>query len=122
MTITQYLGLGTVSRGRMAILANMNTRVATAPYLHDAHDKEAVIEGINNVREFFSTIQNLTWVSPTANQNTTTFVNSVSPSSFLLPPHGRLLDYTSFFVHADVAARSQQRPALEAQTTGSDPA
>jgi cellobiose dehydrogenase (acceptor) len=77
MTITQYLGTGTTSRGRMAISPNMNTRVLTAPYLREAADKEAVIKGIDYMRGVLSQVQNLTWITPTESQNTTTWVNSV---------------------------------------------
>lgn len=78
MTITQYLGLGTTSRGRIDILPNMNTRVVTAPYLREAADKEAVIQGIEYIRSVLNGVQNLTWITPPLSQNTTAFVNSVS--------------------------------------------
>ncbi|CAO2654539.1 Nn.00g112720.m01.CDS01 [Neocucurbitaria sp. VM-36] len=77
MTITQYLGMGTVSRGRMTIMPNMNTRVSVAPYLRDKNDKEAVIQGIEFVRGVLSQIHNLTWIVPSVNQTTSAFVNSV---------------------------------------------
>jgi cellobiose dehydrogenase (acceptor) len=77
MTITQYLGTGTKSRGRLTILGNLNTQVSTAPYLRDAVDKEAVITGIEYIRGVLSKIEGLTWISPPATQNTTAFVNSV---------------------------------------------
>jgi cellobiose dehydrogenase (acceptor) len=78
MTITQYLGMGTTSRGRMGITPSLTTRVMTPPYLRDPYDKDAVIEGIEYVRGVLSNIQNLTWVVPRANQTTAAFVNSVS--------------------------------------------
>jgi hypothetical protein len=81
MTITQYLGMGTTSRGRMGITPSLNTRVMTPPYLRDQHDKEAVIQGIEYIRGVLSQIQNLTWVEPRVNQTTTAFVNSVSRHS-----------------------------------------
>jgi cellobiose dehydrogenase (acceptor) len=62
MTITQYLGMGTTSRGRMGITPSLNTRVMTPPYLRDQHDKEAVVQGIEYIRGIL----------------TTAFVNSVS--------------------------------------------
>ncbi|KAF1850407.1 GMC oxidoreductase [Cucurbitaria berberidis CBS 394.84] len=83
MTITQYLGMGTLSRGRMTILPNMNTRVSIAPYLRDSHDKEAVVQGIDYIRGVLSQIQNLTWVVPTVNQSTTAFVNSIPATTGL---------------------------------------
>jgi cellobiose dehydrogenase (acceptor) len=78
MTITQYLGTGAKSRGRMTITSALNTRVATSPYLNDAADKAAVIKGIENVQGYFNAIQNLTWVRPSNAQNATAYVNSVS--------------------------------------------
>lgn len=78
MTITQYLGTGATSRGRMTIQSNMNTRVLTPPYLRDRADKEAVIQGIEYMRGVLSKVQNLTWIVPTEGQNTTDFVNLVS--------------------------------------------
>lgn len=77
MTITQYLGTGSVSRGRLDITPQLNTRVITAPYLRNATDKEAVIAGIEHMRGVLSGVANLTWVRPTPEQTTTDFVNSV---------------------------------------------
>jgi cellobiose dehydrogenase (acceptor) len=78
MTITQYLGTGTVSRGRMTITRQLNTIVSTPPYLRDAHDREAVIQGIANLRETLKDVANLTWISPKPNVTTEAFVDSVS--------------------------------------------
>ncbi|KAF2745352.1 GMC oxidoreductase [Sporormia fimetaria CBS 119925] len=77
MTITQYVGTGTQSRGRMTILPTLNTRVSQAPYLRNAGDKEAVIQGIEYIRGVLSNIGNLTWIVPTVNQTTAEFVNLV---------------------------------------------
>jgi cellobiose dehydrogenase (acceptor) len=104
MTITQYLGTGTTSRGRMGITPSLSTRVMTAPYLRDTHDKEAVIQGIEYIRGVLSQVQNLTWVVPTATQNTTAFVNLVSS-----------VQHSVQFSHEDYTHHSRQIPA----TTGS---
>ncbi|KAK3303946.1 cellobiose dehydrogenase [Chaetomium strumarium] len=77
MTITQYLGTGTVSRGRMTITRQLNTIVSTPPYLRDAHDREAVIQGIANLRETLRDVANLTWISPKSNVTTEAFVDSI---------------------------------------------
>lgn len=77
MTITQYVGTGSTSRGRMAITPALTTRVSIAPYLRKAADKEAVVQGIEYIRNVLSQIHNLTWIAPPMNQSTTTFVNSV---------------------------------------------
>lgn len=80
MTITQYLGTGTVSRGRMTITKQLNTVVSTPPYLRDAHDKEAVIQGIDNFRNSLKGVPNLSWISPRSDVSSEQFVNSVSMS------------------------------------------
>ncbi|KAI1129260.1 cellobiose dehydrogenase [Nemania abortiva] len=68
MTITQYLGTGAKSRGRMTITAALNTRVAVSPYLSDPADKAAVITGLENVQKYFAPISNLTWIRPAPEQ------------------------------------------------------
>ncbi len=80
MTVTQYLGTGTLSRGRMTITKQLNTVVSTAPYLRDSHDREAVILGINSLRAALKDVSNLAWISPRADQATEQFVDSVSGS------------------------------------------
>ncbi|KAI1506028.1 cellobiose dehydrogenase [Biscogniauxia marginata] len=77
MTITQYLGTGSQSRGRMTIGKTLNTRVSTAPYLHNDDDRAAVIKGLENVRKYFAPIANLTWVHPASNQTAEQFVDSI---------------------------------------------
>ncbi|ORY00652.1 cellobiose dehydrogenase [Clohesyomyces aquaticus] len=77
MTITQYLGMGTTSRGKMDITPQLNTRVVTAPYLRDAADKEAAIMGFNYIRTVLAKVDKLTWITPTSGQDTTAFVNSI---------------------------------------------
>lgn len=78
MTITQYLGTGAVSRGRMKLSSSLNTVVATAPYLHDDNDKAAVIKGIENLQNSLKGIVNLNWISPGSGQSASQFVSSVS--------------------------------------------
>lgn len=80
MTVTQYLGTGSVSRGRMTITRQLNTIVSTPPYLRDQHDKEAVIQGILNLQESLKGVANLTWITPPSNVTVEAFVNSVSMS------------------------------------------
>jgi cellobiose dehydrogenase (acceptor) len=92
MTITQYLGTGSKSRGRMVITNALNTRVATSPYLNDAADKAAVIKGLENVQKYFQPISNLTWIRPAAGQTAEAYVNSVSHHAFDLFP-SRFCDF-----------------------------
>ncbi len=77
MTMSQYLGRGVVSRGRMTINQLLSTEVSLHPYLHNDFDKEAVIVGIKNIKAALSNIPNLTWIQPTANTTVEDFVNKV---------------------------------------------
>ncbi|ERS96200.1 hypothetical protein HMPREF1624_07109 [Sporothrix schenckii ATCC 58251] len=77
MTITQYLGTGSVSRGRMTITKRLDTFVSTPPYLHDDFDKEAVVRGIENLVKTLSPVANLTWVRPAPNVTVADYVASI---------------------------------------------
>ncbi|AEO64604.1 06cbdded-7847-4769-a7b4-f9d23bb02f56 [Thermothielavioides terrestris] len=83
MTLSQYLGRGVVSRGRMTISPGLATVVSTAPYLHNDGDLEAVIQGIKNVQNALNIIPNLTWVLPPPNGTVEDYVNGllVTPSA-----------------------------------------
>ncbi len=61
----------------MTITRRLDTFVTLAPYLHDDFDKEAVIRGIENIQTTLSSIQNLTWITPTPNITVAAFVNSL---------------------------------------------
>ena len=88
MTMSQYLGRGSVSRGRMTITPALDTVVSTAPYLHDEHDKQAVIQGIKNLQASLAGIKGLKWVLPPPNSTVEDYVNNVSLSA---TPLGRPL-------------------------------
>lgn len=77
MTLSQYLGTGVVSRGRMTITPSLTTRVSEHPYLHDEFDKEAVIQGIKNMQEALNVIPNITWVLPPPDTTVEDYVNNV---------------------------------------------
>lgn len=79
MTMSQYLGRGATSRGRLTIKADLTTTVSTVPYLHDQNDIDAVIQGIENLQNALSSIPDLTWIAPDANTSATDYVNNVSP-------------------------------------------
>ncbi|KAI0134670.1 cellobiose dehydrogenase [Xylariales sp. AK1849] len=79
--MSQYLGRGSTSRGRMAIKGDLSTVVATAPYLHTDGDKEAVLKSIDNVRAALANVKNLTWALPLANQSTADYVDSLVVSA-----------------------------------------
>ncbi|KAL1840629.1 hypothetical protein VTJ49DRAFT_280 [Mycothermus thermophilus] len=83
MTLSQYLGRGVVSRGRMTITPALVTMVSEHPYLHNAGDKEAVIMGIKNVINSLNVLPNITWVLPPPGSTVEEYVDSllVSPSA-----------------------------------------
>lgn len=87
--MSQYLGRGMTSRGRMTITPALSTVVSTVPYLRDPHDTEAVIQGIKNLQAALRNVKNLTWNYPDANTTVEDFVNNVSvllPSSLSCHP------------------------------------
>ncbi|AEO61303.1 cellobiose dehydrogenase [Thermothelomyces thermophilus ATCC 42464] len=65
------------SRGRMTITRRLNTVVSTPPYLRDEYDREAVIQGIANLRESLKGVANLTWITPPSNVTVEDFVDSI---------------------------------------------
>lgn len=81
MTVTNYLGTGSVSRGRLTINNQLKTIVSKSPYLNSAADKAAVVQSIENFRTAMKGVSGLTWVRPTTSQSTSAFVDSVCPPS-----------------------------------------
>ncbi|KAH7635542.1 hypothetical protein B0T09DRAFT_379333 [Sordaria sp. MPI-SDFR-AT-0083] len=77
MTVTQYLGTGSVSRGRMVITRQLNTVVSIPPYLRNEADKAAVIQGLVSLQESLKDIPHLTWINPRPNVTAEQFVNSI---------------------------------------------
>lgn len=82
MTMSQYLGRGAKSRGKMSITTALTTVVSDLPYLKDAGDKAAVIQGIVNLQNALKGVKNLTWTYPNATTSAADHVNNVG---FLLP-------------------------------------
>ncbi|KAI0427264.1 fungal cellulose binding domain-containing protein [Xylaria sp. FL1042] len=77
MTMSQYLGRGSVSRGRMTITKSLSTVVSTLPYLQDKNDVLAVIQGIKNLQSALKNVANLTWLLPSANTTVEDYVNDM---------------------------------------------
>lgn len=77
MIMSQYLGRGSVSRGRMVITRRLSTFVSVPPYLHDDLDKEVVIKGIESLQAALKHVPNITWITPAPNQTVTDYVNSL---------------------------------------------
>ncbi|OLN93072.1 Cellobiose dehydrogenase 6 [Colletotrichum chlorophyti] len=64
ITISQYLGRGATSRGRMTIQPSLATAVTVNPYLNDKNDAEAVIKGLENLQAALKNVPNLVWSHP----------------------------------------------------------
>ncbi|KAI1418705.1 hypothetical protein F5Y13DRAFT_196459 [Hypoxylon sp. FL1857] len=77
MIMSQYLGRGQVSRGRMTINSGLSTVVSIPPYLRDENDKAAVIQGIENLRKALGSVENLEFQLPHTNQSTQSYVDAI---------------------------------------------
>ncbi|RYO77912.1 hypothetical protein DL766_001885 [Monosporascus sp. MC13-8B] len=75
MIMSQYLGRGTTSRGRMTIDGALTTHVTTHPYLRDENDVAAVIQGIENLRAALKGYAGLTFAVPPDDQSTQDYVD-----------------------------------------------
>jgi hypothetical protein len=81
MTLSQYLGRGSLSRGRATIKGDLSigcSDPANFPYLKDQYDIAAVVQGIKNVQKALNTVKNLTFVHPPPGQTVEDYVASVS--------------------------------------------
>jgi cellobiose dehydrogenase (acceptor) len=87
--MSQYLGRGAVSRGRMTITKALTTVVSTVPYLQDKNDVQAVIQGIKNLQAALKNVKNLTWNVPAPDTTVEDFVNNVSLSLLTLGENKR---------------------------------
>jgi cellobiose dehydrogenase (acceptor) len=77
MTLTQYLGTGAKSRGRLTIDSQLKTIVSQSPYLNDDNDKAAVVKGIDNLRDALTKVSGLNFIKPQKSQSSTDFVTSI---------------------------------------------
>ncbi|OTB09082.1 carbohydrate-binding module family 1 protein [Hypoxylon sp. CI-4A] len=81
MIMSQYLGRGQTSRGRMTINAGLTTVVSTPPYLRDENDKAAVIQGIENLRNALSPVKDLEFRFPATNETTQAYVDAIETTA-----------------------------------------
>ena len=79
--MSQYLGRGSTSKGRMTITPGLSTFVAEHPYLRTPGDKEAVIKSLNNLRSALGNYPNLTWSVPTKNVTTEAYLDTLVVSA-----------------------------------------
>ncbi|WXC64546.1 hypothetical protein SNK03_010356 [Fusarium graminearum] len=78
MTLSQYLGRGAKSRGRMTITSALNTVVSGNPFLNDAEDKKAVVKALDNLRKALSGVKDLVWLQPAPSVSSQQYVDDVS--------------------------------------------
>lgn len=84
LTISQYLGHGSTSRGSLSINGALNIFVSKAPYLNDQADTDVVIAGIKSMMKSISKNPAITFQVPPANTTVEQYVASVSTSTTLL--------------------------------------
>lgn len=76
VTMSQYLGTGVVSRGRMTIASNLNMQISVSPYLNNAADKDVVIRGVQSILTAAANKNGITFIQPAAGITATAYVNS----------------------------------------------
>jgi cellobiose dehydrogenase (acceptor) len=80
VTISQYLGTGITSRGRIVIKSNLGMTVGVEPHATTAADKAAIISGIENmlaaIKDYSFDGTAITLLQPTASQSVEDYVNS----------------------------------------------
>ena len=105
ITISQYLGRGAKSRGRMTITSSLTTIVSDVPYLKNKDDEKAVIAGIDRLREILGKVEGLTFLSPAPGQTSQEYVEDVSYSCYI-PLHVPVTD-----IHAQYLISTSTRRA-----------
>ena len=81
MTISQYLGRGGVSRGRLTITPGLDMTVSTLPYLSNADDLAAVITALESAITALKSDPQITITVPSDNQTVAEYVNSIPITS-----------------------------------------
>ncbi|EME43210.1 hypothetical protein DOTSEDRAFT_153605 [Dothistroma septosporum NZE10] len=75
MTISQYLGRGSIGRGRATINAGLDVAVSEVPYLQNGNDIAAVKAGIETLRKALAIDPSIQVVYPATNQTLDTFLS-----------------------------------------------
>jgi len=76
LTISQYLGTGATSRGRLSIRSNLNMAVTTTPYVKNDNDIQAIIKGVASLQSALSADSRITWYAPAAGQTAEQYVRN----------------------------------------------
>ncbi|KAJ7182657.1 cellobiose dehydrogenase [Mycena crocata] len=80
-TITVYLSTGIKSRGRLGINAALNAVPLVNPWLVDAGDRAALIQGLKNVVSTIPQVPGLTMIMPDNSTTIETYVAKYDPST-----------------------------------------
>ena len=78
ITLTQLLGRGSFSKGRMTISERLNTLASVPPYLRNDLDREVVIHAFENVKKMMENVEELSWTMPPPYLSARQFVETVS--------------------------------------------
>lgn len=76
ITISQYLGTGMTSRGRISIKENLNMATTISPYLNNEYDIETVIAGVKSIMSSIANVSGISLVQPAAGVDAESFVNN----------------------------------------------
>lgn len=78
ITLSQYLGTGFTSRGRLTIQPDLDITVSDLPYLKTKGDQEAVLMGVQNLHSAILKGANnsITFSKPAANESLADYVNN----------------------------------------------
>lgn len=77
MTISQYLGRGSTSRGALSINGALSIFVSKAPYLHTQEDVDAVVTGIKELQKAIAKIPEIVFEVPAPNVTVEAYVKSL---------------------------------------------
>lgn len=80
MVLSQYLGRGKKSRGTMTINPDLTMSVSDLPYVKDAGDIAAIVQGIKNLKDVIAKNPKLTMKYPAATDSVEDFV-AAQPNS-----------------------------------------
>lgn len=78
VTVSQYLGTGMTSRGRLGITSNLIVSVLDQPYAKTEGDIQAIIKGLDNFMVAAKKISGLTFLHPTPSQTADNYVRTYS--------------------------------------------
>jgi cellobiose dehydrogenase (acceptor) len=81
LTVSQYLGTGTVTRGRIVITSTLDMSIDVEPYATTGADREAVIQGVQNLLDAVSAAGEvngtaITVLQPASGQTAEDYVDS----------------------------------------------